>query len=452
MEKTGGNKSFKSKVYNFMNLFVPQTIENRSANSLNYDSDNLFPNNLIKHLAESGTSTSCINKVTQFIEADGFSDDATSDMKVNQNETADQLLSLIASSVATFQAFALYITRTPDGKIAEVNYTEFENLRKTIDGNLIYNKNFGNQNFKKSENKIYPSFRKSELTMQELSDQVKTFGSMGEVFYVYRKRVGQSIYPIPSYYSGIEDIKTDAELSKFEYETAVNSFITSALLTIIGDVDNTTKDEKGKTDQDYLDATLKEFTGAVKDKKGMSGRNKLTVLSARTKEEVPVLQSFDSKSIMDAASGATDRVSRKVARLFEVPPFLIGLESATGFNTKILVDQIELFNKTINSWQRMITSTFETLYPSMNWDISTFNPLSYIPSEVWAKLTDDEIRNIAGYEPIEKKISTQSEDTIKGINSLSPLVANKVLESMSVNEIRALVALPPVTITETTPV
>lgn len=441
--KTNKIQGFKSKVYNFLNLYVPQLIPNKSKDILQYGKNNLFPNELIQTIAESGTATICANKVDQFIQADGFVDKTSAATKVNENETADQILSLISSCLSYFQAFALHVRRTPDGKIGSVEYIEFEKLRKRISGGFIYNKNLGTSEYKEAENKVYPEFKKPILSPEELGLQIKTYGPTGEILYVYKKRVGQSIYPIPSYYAGIEDIKTDAELSKFEYETTVNSFLPSSILTIVGEVDNKTKDDRGKTDQDYLDDTLKEFTGAVKDKDGKSGRAKLAVLSAKTKEEVPVLQTFNIKSIMDAASSSTDRVARKVSRLYEVPPFIAGLESATGFNTKILVDQIDLFNKGINSWQRMITSVFEMLYPGKNWTISTFNPISYIPPEVFAKLTDDEIRAIAGYAPIPIPTTETADKTIKGINSLSPLVANKVLESMTVDEIRALVALGP---------
>lgn len=394
---------FKSKVYEFMNLFVPQKIENKSKDLFLYGTNNLFPNDLLKTLAESGTATSCANKIDQFIQADGFIEESTANVITNPatGEKADSLLSMISSCVSIYQSFALYVKRTADGKFYSAEYIEFEKLRKTISGHFIFNKNFGNEYYKEIEDIELPAFKKRDLTPLELSVQVDRFGDVGEVFYVHKKKVGQNIYPIPSYYSGIEDIKTDAELSKFEYETAVNSFITSAILTIVGNVDNTIKDEKGNTDQDYLDNTIKDFTGAKKDKNGMSGRNKLAVFSAATKEEIPVLQSFDSKAIMDAANGATDRIGRKVARLFEVPPFLIGLESATGFNTKILVDQIDIFNKTVNGTQRFISNALKILYPTYDWTISTFNPISYIPSEVYAKLTDDEIRASAGYKPKE---------------------------------------------------
>jgi hypothetical protein len=60
-----------------------------------------------------------------------------------------------------------------------------------------------------------------------------------------------------------------------------------------------------------------------------------------------------------------------------------------------------------------------------------------------ANLTKDEIREKLGAPRLEAKTTSTSQDVIDAINSLSPLVANKVLESMTANEIRALVGLIP---------
>lgn len=403
---------FKSKLYEFVNLFVPERIELKSKERYSYGIDDCLPQDIIKIIYESGTATSCVNKLSQFIEADGFVDETAANFKVNKEQTADELLSMIAGQMPFFNGFSLYIKRSADGNVAEVEIVEFDKLRKKINGDLVYNKNMGSKDFKESENIIYPSFKGTQITTQQLAEQIAIYGNVGEVLYVYKKKVNQFIYPVPAWYSGVEDVKTDAELSKFDYETTVNGFLPSAILTIVGEVDDKTKDDKGKTDQDYLDETLTSFTGGKKDKYGLSGRAKLAVLSAKTKEEVPVLQTFDIKSIMDAASGSTDRIARKVSRLFEMPPFLIGLESATGFNTKILVDQIDLLNKSVNNYQRMISDTMKKLFPTMEWDISTFNPLSFIPDKVWDKLTDDEIRNIAGFAPKEIKEDVNTENPV----------------------------------------
>ena len=58
-------------------------------------------------------------------------------------------------------------------------------------------------------------------------------------------------------------------------------------------------------------------------------------------------------------------------------------------------------------------------------------------------MTKDEIREKLGLPALETKTSSSSQDVTDALNSLSPLVANKVLESMTPNEIRALIGLTP---------
>jgi hypothetical protein len=66
-----------------------------------------------------------------------------------------------------------------------------------------------------------------------------------------------------------------------------------------------------------------------------------------------------------------------------------------------------------------------------------------------ASLTRDEMRNLIegqfniGLNKVVKKTSDSAAEVTEAINSLSPLVANKVIASMTANEIRALVGLPP---------
>jgi DNA-binding transcriptional regulator YhcF (GntR family) len=56
-------------------------------------------------------------------------------------------------------------------------------------------------------------------------------------------------------------------------------------------------------------------------------------------------------------------------------------------------------------------------------------------------LTQDEIREKLGLVKIDKAKANQDEATINAINSLSPLVANKVMEQLTPNELRRLIGL-----------
>ena len=63
----------------------------------------------------------------------------------------------------------------------------------------------------------------------------------------------------------------------------------------------------------------------------------------------------------------------------------------------------------------------------------------------FALLTDDEKRIAIGKEPILRdKKSIAVENLANSVNSLSPLVANNVLKSMTTNEVRSLAGLPPI--------
>jgi hypothetical protein len=82
------------------------------------------------------------------------------------------------------------------------------------------------------------------------------------------------------------------------------------------------------------------------------------------------------------------------------------------------------------------------LYPGMDWSISEYMPINYIDPALFDKMTEDEIRNkLLGLPPKETDASGEGDKVVKAINSLSPLVANKVLESLTADEIRSLIGL-----------
>jgi DNA-binding MarR family transcriptional regulator len=110
----------------------------------------------------------------------------------------------------------------------------------------------------------------------------------------------------------------------------------------------------------------------------------------------------------------------------------------------------EIFQNTyVNGKQQFIERWFSYILPLFGindeFHIQPTEPLGFEFSEaiIAANMTQDEIREKLGLPMIVQKLETSQQDVINGINSLSPLVANKVLESMTANEIRALIGLTP---------
>lgn len=397
---------FKPRTLTYKNRVV-KIVKDNNSDLIKYGADNSFPQNLINQLDESGTATACIDVLSQYIYAEGLVNEQLGNFKINDKQTFNELIAEVTSYVSPFQAVPLYVMRGLNGKVKELKLVPFEQIRRTDRGTFIVNPTFGTKQFKKEKSKEYPAFYGAEITPQELQEHVFEWGEeVGEILYYFRKKPMKNHYPIPTYYSAIEDINTDSENSKYELESVTNSFLPSGILNIVGNYDDTQRDESGMTQQDYLDQTLLQFTGSEKDETGASGRQKLLILQAKTKEELAVYQPLSNEGILNAIENSTRRVAEKVARAFGVPPFLIGLGGNVGFSTNIIADNIELFNNRVRVLQELISDAFEQCFPNLDFTLTQLNPIKYINPEVFAKLTDAEIRAIGGYETVDTEQTT----------------------------------------------
>lgn len=425
------NKFFKSfiKAIPFVNMWVPE-IENKSTGVYLFGKDNLLPNKLMKWVLDSGTAKRAVSKRSAYIAADGFIDEQAANFKVNEFQTADKILTEIVGYQSYFKGFVLHIVRDGNSKINIRRVLPLQDVRKKTDGNFIYNPTWSTDKYDKTKDQIISGFKGNRpLT----PDEMMSVKDNGELVYAYHKSADNPQYPIPDYYAGIEDIRTSSELQKFDFESVTNAFLPSAILTLIGNLDNETEDAEGMTEQDYFDESLEAFTGNVKDANGKSGRMRLMVTNARTKDEIPTLQTFDAKAIVDASNTKRDIIDRAVCRLFGVPPVICGFADAAILgNQQAMANASNELNNDVISDQQLVTEVFAMLFPEVtNWDITTFRPIQFIPSEVFSKLTDAEIRNLAGYP--ELPAQTTSEKTLAdvlgvgGTQSLTAILVDPAL-------------------------
>lgn len=419
--------SKKSKIFHFFNRIVT-FVDDKSKGIIKYDTDNLFPQKLIRQIGESGTATSCVEVISQYIYADGLVDEVLGKEIANEKQTYNQLISELSNSVSILPVVCLHIQRDGQGKIISKKAIPFDKIRVAEDGNYIYNPTYSlDDKFDASKDVKYCKFQGEKVDSKQLKEIIsfknKNGKSVGEILYHFKKKPGQTTYPIPSCWSGISDIDADGENSKFELEAVNNSFLPSGFLTFVGSFDDKTEDEHGKTEWDYIDDTCSNFTGNSKDNKGETKRNSLAVFTAPTKEELPVYQPASTDGVFDAIELSSKRVAEKIARLFGVPPFLIGLGGSVGFSTNIISDNITLFNNRIKQPQNLITEALTMCDSTRDFTLTQLNPVKYIAPEIYAKLTDAELRDLAGYKTDETKSnSTVSLAQTLGVGSTQSLV------------------------------
>lgn len=423
--------SIVGKVYSFVNRFVP-TIENKATRTYLYGVDDLLPNNNLRMINECGVAKRCVSKKARYIQGDGFSNKELAKMRVNSFQTADDFLAHASSYASYNDGVAVAVSRSADLTKLESKIIPFECVRKTTDGAFIYNPTKGQPNYDPQKDVKHPTFNPS-ITAEQYARQLKDFKAQPEIFYVYEQTASNPHYPVPDFYAGIDDILTCIEISSVDLECVLNGFMTSGIFTT-PEIDSVNKDESGRTPLENLERMLRSFTGKrdyVDDKRGnrieqpwnkwngysdystnRTNRFSLIHMMVANMAEAPTLQTFDSKPILEASNTKRDIIAREVCRLFGVNPILVGFSDAAVLgNTQALANTIIEFNNYLNPIQRMISNAMTVLYPGRDWAISQLNPINYIPAEVWAQLTPNEIRELGGFKPIVAPVATPTTGT-----------------------------------------
>ena len=407
----------------------------------------IYDNTLFKELLEaclnSGTARICIERRASYIFGNGFIDESVANKMANAKQTFNKLLATESQNVSLYKTVCLRVFVDGDGVPTHVYSLQVDKVKRG-DGMFIYNPTLNTPQFDRTKdveiNEFDPSLTNAQRK-EKLKTEYKNHGKqIGTILYLFNASIGQTVYCVPPAYSGIEDILSDHELSSYDLENLENGFLPSAIMTIIGETDDSIKDENGLTEKEKLQAKLKEFTAKKQ------GRARLLVMSSGTKEGVPNLQQMDTGKILDGLEKITDRIGRKVCRLFEIPPVLAGFEDASilGSN-QTFKNALTILQHSVEKDQNLIEEALKLLFPDMNFEIDKLTLIDYIPNEILAELTVDELRALGGYEPKQSLIENESLTFVKKLSELPENVQQKILDLMSEEQLLNLVGMKKIT-------
>jgi len=242
------------------------------------------------------------------------------------------------------------------------------------------------------------------------------FGSSEiEILYYKPYSVGLKYYSNPDYLAGLPYCELEERVSKYLNNLVSTSFSPKSIINFCNDIPSEEKQDEIKR------KIIDQLTGE-------SGSQLIVSFNANTESKTTV----ESLPVSDADKQyayVAEEALRKILLSHQVTsPLLFGIATTTGFsaNADELKNSAILFdNMVIKPYQDEIIEMLDMVLNFNGIDlILTFKPLQ--PLDAQGNLTDNNSKAI-----------------IDGIQSLSPLVANKVIESMTANEIRALVGLAP---------
>ena len=389
---------------------APVIVENNKNEWVEYGEDNNYYQFLIDRYNNSATNNAVINNICRLIFGQGLT---ATDSAMKPNEWA-QLLSILKEDDLRRIIFDLYalgqcalqIHYDKGHKaITRAFHTPIQLLRPekcNQDGDIVgyfYSDNWSDP--KKYVPKRFDAFGTSKKEV--------------EILYLAPYSAGMKYFSNVDYQGGIDYALLEEKIAEYLINEVSNSF---APTTIVNFNNGTPTDE-------MKDEISNQVIGKLTGSKG-----KKVVISFNENEATKT--TVDTIPLQDAADHyqyLSDESTFKILRSHNVTtPLLFGVSVATGFSSN--ADEMKtgalLFeNMVIKPKQQMIVEMINK--------ILSFNGISLKLSFKTLQPLDNSGELLAG----------DSKRVIDGINSLSPLVANKVLESMTPNEVRSLVGLAP---------
>jgi hypothetical protein len=254
----------------------------------------------------------------------------------------------------------------------------------------------------------------ARIGVQEIRRYTPTSRDYEQLFVYEVESIGQDFYPLPSYTSSLNYAFLSGELSYFAKSNIQNSVFPSFAMMF-------PKRPQSEEEKNMIRNTIDRL-------KGSANAGKAVAFFANSAEQLPKIESLPTNGNDKLFQEASQLNTEQICFSHTIDPILMGIRTTGSLGNGSDIKQAYIiFEKNV-------------VMPLRDMVADIFNELLFI-----AKIDAD--FTINNYQIINEAIVELEGDTSKtndALNSLSPLVATKVLETMTENEIRALASLPPV--------
>lgn len=373
------NNNYKTNDYE-IDDFDSRVKYDKTNGWVKFGDDNLYPQKLVYLYENSPTHSAIIDKKTNYTAAPLIIPDELENVKKQLEKLYDgkglqALLNRITKDYYMFGAFCLQVIFYRNRKkIKDIIYQDVSAVRRGFDKDEneqgLYDQGvYISQNWRKSNSEeAKPQFFKLfNYSMLDFDDDTKP--PTEPVFlYHYNDNVGREWYPLPAYQSGLMNIFSEIESSKYIYHQFKNSFNPSGMLRLPHIADEQRQRHIKNKIQEEMQGT--ENSGkilAVFD----DGEN--------TVEWIPFSESFNHTGIIELQ----ERNQRMIVTAHHLPSAeLVGIPTAgasLGGNSNMLVQSAkEFYTQTIKPQQKMIFDVIDKLLAGMGIDYKVQTNDNYV--------------------------------------------------------------------------
>jgi len=374
---------------------VPLFIENKSQQWVSYGVENDYPNYLLNLYRRSAKHNAIVNGKVGYIVGKGWtSENETPAAKAfldsptfpNAYDSMNDLTQKLTLDMEIYNGFALEVTWSRGGGIAEICHVDFHRVRADKDEKMFYVYDW------------YDEYEVRQFPQLNQVNQIPAFdpdNRIGKQLFYYRAySAGVKVYPLPEYLGGTAYIELDVEIANFHVNNIKNNFWGSYLINFPNGIPT-------PEESDAIERQMKMKFGGTDN----AGRFLVNFSdSPETKPELTPLTPSDLDKQFDILNKTVQQEIFVAHRVTSPMLFGVKTEGQLGGRAE-MVESYEIFKATY------IEDRVQRIERSVNY-LASFNGVTGLklqPTEPISEqltegallqiLTRDELREKAGYEP-----------------------------------------------------
>jgi predicted transcriptional regulator len=404
---------------------MPQFKELKSKGIVEFGEKNAFPEQLIYLINKSATHNSIVQQKVLYIIGEGVK--GVPQEKIdqwNKYDTFQEFRYKITHDVKVFGGFAVEVVYNRAG-VPSYYHIDVSKIRTLDHSQYFYAEDWSKA--KEADITNYPAYNPNLAK------------PMTKQLYYYREyRAGLDVYPLPEYYPALNYIDIDARISNFHQNNIASGFSAGHILQLF-------KGEPTPEEARLFKRKLKEYH------QGDSNAGSVMLVYNEKNEPAAELTPLMSSGLDTMFIELSKAVESNIFIAHQVvSPMLLGVkeEGQLGGRNELAVASELFYRQYVKPNQQRLDSIYTQFLNDMgvagNVETLRFEPVEMDYETLFEKgiVDRNEVRVKMGLP--EETAPTNNEALINAINGLSPLVANKVLNELSINEIRGLVGLSPV--------
>lgn len=355
----------------------PKFEEKKGKNYVEFGAKNNYPNYLIELYGESPKHGAIVKGKVNYIFGKGF--EGVEQKANSQGETWNQIMKRSILDDELQGGYYLQIIYNALGKIKDVFHIEFQKVRASKDLKTFYVKNDWTASDYKEKAREYPAFNPNDP-------------SGPQIFFVKQYNPKSDVYPLPSYFQGLNYIESDIQVSRHILGNAKHNFVATKLINFNNGLPQEEEQEEVETD------LKRKFANH-------DGDRVVIAFNPSRENAVDIVNLGETSLTKEDFTNVNNLIMQEIFSCHQVTsPMLFGVktEGQLGGRSEIR-DAYQIFQNTyVNERQQEHEQTFTTLMNLAgiegDFKIVPVEPLSFEFSEavMSANMTRDEIREKLG--------------------------------------------------------